>query len=231
MSALITSREVRMPRRKGLMARALEQPDVDLQKNSATFDSAISLRKNVTVPAKLDSFSANKGNVEQASSLSGTNNFVQKKLKPTLTITFPEEDPSELANISSGVDPSDLANISSGVSSSTSGVPSPSAESTRKRRASRQNSSDVYLNPIDENHPVNEETLSSTQNLRSGFFRTIKKQYPTVAFENLGLSENPLDSKKEESTKSPRNLHCSQENATTLSSGILIITSTTKQQK
>ena len=191
MSALTVSREVRIPRRRGLMARALEQrPEVPKDSaNLERFDSAI-LLDTKSVETNLNRTSTNEASQS-----------APRKLKPTLSITFPEESPPESANTSPV-------------------VPSPSPDPARKRRISKQVSGESLLNPIQENARMNEETFSSTQHLRTGFFRTIKKQYPTAAFENLGLGDDcSVDSGRGESIGSPRGLNHSYDNPSLPASG------------
>jgi len=183
------------------MARALDQSAASsFQKDSSNFDSVISLPKNSSNSIELHP--AIIKTAEHSSSATEYTNKVQKKLKPTLSITFPDESPSESANTSPG-------------------VTSPSSDAIRKRRVSKQSSSEGLLNPIQENSPMNEETLSSTQHLRTGFFRTLKKQYPTAAFENLGLNDYSNDNGRrvELNVESPRNSNYSLENSSVSSSG------------
>ena len=204
MSALTTPREVRASRRRGLMARALDQSaSIDLHRDSSNFDKVISLPQSSAPTNNVELRTSENDNSENMSSSTEAKKSVQRKLKPTLSITFPEE-----------CSPSDTSSISPG-------VPSPSSDAVRKRRVSKQASSEGLLNPIQENSQMNEETLSSTQHLRTGFFRTIKKQYPTVAFENLGLNDYSADRPTGDNVVNIKNSH---HNSSLLSSGELFLT-------
>ena len=181
-----------MSRKKGLMARALEQscikPNFSKGSTETIFDNSIE-------PSKSNkSFCSN-----------GFKNYHNKNSNNNKSFaTVSSTEPTELqeSHISGAIN-NKLQNEAlilnrdhsfSAMSPCTSPTPPtlPPSEIARKRKGSQTTPSDG-LEPIIENEQTNEQQFLSTQHLRSGFFRTIKKQYP-----NLGLTEMEFDNSSEQ---------------------------------
>ena len=188
------SGEVKIPRRKGLMARALEQQPNDNQNetnNVKNFASAI-ISTNKP-PRPISNFRVS---VDDTSSAAPLDN----RLESRLSLSISNQRPDSFHSNSSNTEASTGSDV------------------MRKRRVNKQASCEVLLNPIHEQENTKEDQLSSTQHLRSGFFRSIKKQCATAAFDDLGVSGYSVDSGN--SIKSTKSTSYEQNSLLSLSLGM-----------
>lgn len=185
-------------RKKGLLARALEHSCVQANFSDGLSELSFNGSNSKTTNTSLLNGKRSPGNIEPSSKISSPPEIFQHLCEAnqhSKSSEQPQTNRLNPANIQIRVLAPNSVSDSPPTSPSSPTSPSfPPPEIMRKRRVSQQSTNDG-LKPIIENEQVNEEQFSSTQHLRSGFFRTIKKQYPTLGLDGVN-SENIISEKR-----------------------------------
>ena len=183
------------------MARALENPNDNPKGSSGRFDNVEDFNSSISRFNQMEL-----SNLARNSSLENSFDRLESSSLPNGNSSLHSKTDLKSFSIDQG------QNIDNSCSPSNILSP-PFSDSFRKRHLSKQVSGDGLLNPIQEHVQLDEETLSSTQHLRKGFFKTIKKQYPTVTLDGFGYG-NRFESGERETMKSSDACHPTDGNST-----------------
>ncbi|XP_076820638.1 uncharacterized protein LOC143465963 isoform X2 [Clavelina lepadiformis] len=186
-----TSRFVRPTRQRGLMATALDVTSETPLNSSGRFNhsgGSAELQKSVDDTVSLHGVDTREN--KRGGSTGSDNVFSQHTSESGRIHSFREEENSQLlyhnkVSLSS-------ANLCHNSSNN-------QQQEVKKERLTRQSSLECPLKTIQEDSTASDEgvSLASTQHLRTGFFRTIKRQYPSLTLDGLFAVDSCRDSGNE----------------------------------
>ncbi|CAK8683765.1 unnamed protein product [Clavelina lepadiformis] len=186
-----TSRFVRPTRQRGLMATALDVTSETPLNSSGRFNhsgGSEELHKSVDDTVSLHGVDTREN--KRGGSTGSDNAFSQHTSESGRIHSFREEENSQLlyhnkVSLSS-------ANLCHNSSNN-------QQQEVKKERLTRQSSLECPLKTIQEDSTAPDEgvSLASTQHLRTGFFRTIKRQYPSLTLDGLFAVDSCRDSGNE----------------------------------